>query len=143
MFLFSSSWLFYKYVHKCYPVIVTEQLIDNNQEQKLKQMIPIQNEQASSSIINEQQILSYDPRAKNTPVVLSTTKRYQSSQNKFVRSKTGHLPNTMQSSKWVCGNSDSFLQEIKTCFSDIIRYWSIIVILTKIISIKYNRKEQK
>jgi hypothetical protein len=71
----------------CYPVIVVGQLIDNNQEQNVKQILTIN---------NEQQILSYDQQTEKTPVVLSTTQRYQGSPDKVGNSKTSRRPNTMQ-----------------------------------------------
>ncbi|CAF4540268.1 unnamed protein product [Rotaria sp. Silwood1] len=63
---------------------ITEQIIDNNQEQKLKRIITINEENPSASIvIDEQQILSHDKQVEKTSVIPSTTKRYHGSKNKF------------------------------------------------------------
>jgi hypothetical protein len=57
-------------VYKYYPIIVAEQIIDNNQEQKLKRIITIN-----------------DQPTEKTLVVPPTTKRYQSSKGKLNSSK--------------------------------------------------------
>ena len=88
----------YIYVYKCYPIVVAEQIIDNNQEQKLNRIMPINNDKQSTSIIDRQPIFSHDQQTEKRSVVHSTAKGYQDSpKGKFGNSKTRHRSNTMGS----------------------------------------------
>ncbi len=94
-FIFLDYYI-YIYVYKRYPIIVAEQIIDNNQEQKFKRILTIHDEKQFTSIIDEQQILFDDQQTEKTSVVPSTTRRYQNSKSKLNSSKTtGHRLNSM------------------------------------------------
>lgn len=64
LFFFLLFLDYYIYVYKCYRIIVVEQIIDNNQEEKFKRILTINDEKTSTSMIDEQQILSDDPQTK-------------------------------------------------------------------------------
>ena len=83
-------------VYKCYPVIVAEQIIDNNQGQNLKKMISI-NEKLPTSSIDKQRILSIGQQGETSPVVSSVTKQTQNSKVKFGRNKPNRRSNSMLS----------------------------------------------
>ncbi|CAM4965698.1 unnamed protein product [Rotaria socialis] len=77
-----------------------EQIIDNNQEQKLRRIISVDEEKPSASIviIDEPQALSHNQSIDKAPVVSSsTTKRYHDSKRKFTTSKAIRRSNTMRS----------------------------------------------
>ncbi|CAF3433294.1 unnamed protein product [Rotaria socialis] len=83
---------------KALPIV--EQIIDNNQEQKLRRIISVDEEKPSASIviINEPQALSHNQSIDKAPVVSSsTTKRYHDSKRKFTTSKAIRRSNTMRS----------------------------------------------
>jgi hypothetical protein len=83
------------YVYKRYPIIVAEQIIDNNEEENFKPILTIHDEKPFTSIIDEQQILFDDQQTEKTSVLPSTTRRYQSSKGKLNSSKTIHRLNLM------------------------------------------------
>ncbi|CAF4069506.1 unnamed protein product [Rotaria magnacalcarata] len=97
---FLPHWHINVCIYACHPIIVVEQIIDNNQEQKLRRIISVDEEKPSASIIiiNEHQALSHDQSIDKTPVVSSsTTKRYHGSKRKFTTSKAIRRSNTMRS----------------------------------------------
>ena len=72
-------------VHRMAHGEVAEQIIDNNQEQKLKRIITTNDEKLSTPTIDDSQIET----TLVVPPTTTTTKRYQSSKGKLNRSKIG------------------------------------------------------